>query len=87
MIHFKSVTSQLCPPKPKTVRANTIISGYFIKTISLKPVRTLIGIVSQTDIGGSIPTWIVNSLSQKAPREWVNNLMKGCEKIRTNKNA
>ncbi len=85
LLHFKSVVSKLCPIKPKTIRADTIISGYCIKTISTNPIRTLVSIVSQTDIGGSIPAWVVNSVAQKAPREWVNNLMKGCEKVRTNK--
>jgi hypothetical protein len=39
-------------------------------------------VITQTDIKGSIPAWIVNSVAQKAPKEWVNNLMKGCEKVR-----
>lgn len=85
ILHFKSVDHHLCPEKPKFVRAETVISGYFIKTISLNPIKTLVSIISQTDIKGSIPNWLVNSASQKAPREWVNNLIKGCEKIRANK--
>jgi hypothetical protein len=67
------------------VRANTVISGYFIKTISHNPVKTLMSVISQTDIRGKIPTSLVNSVAQKAPRDWVNNLLKGCEKIK-NKN-
>ena len=30
-MHFKSVTHPKCPEKPKTVRAETIISGYIIE--------------------------------------------------------
>lgn len=85
IINFKSVVHKLAPEYPKFVRADTIISGYFIKTLSLNPVKTLISIISQTDIKGSIPAWIVNSAAQKAPKEWINNLMKGCEKVRAQK--
>jgi len=30
-MHFKSVTHPSCPEKPKTVRADTLISGYIIE--------------------------------------------------------
>ena len=30
-MHFKSTTHPLCPEKPKTVRAETILSGYLIE--------------------------------------------------------
>lgn len=83
ILHFKSVEHKLCPAKPKFIRADTVISGYFIKTLSTSPMKTLVSIISQTDIRGAIPTWLVNSVAQKAPKEWVNNLMKGCEKVRT----
>lgn len=85
ILHFKSVEHKLCPPKPKFIRADTIISGYFIKTLSTSPLKTQVSIITQIDIKGSIPAWVVNSVSQKAPKEWVNNLMKGCEKVRVNK--
>ena len=75
----------MCPENPKFVRAETIISGYFIKTVSINPIKTLVSIIAQTDIKGSIPNFIVNNVSQKAPKEWVNNLMKGCEQVRANK--
>jgi len=74
-----------CPVKKKVVRAETIISGYFIESIRDNPPKTLVSIISQTDIKGSIPTMIVNAVAQKAPIEWVNNLTKGCEKVRANK--
>ncbi len=85
VIHFKSIKHDLAPEYPKLIRAETIISGYYIKRISSNPMRILLVIVTQTDIKGSIPNWIVNSMSQKAPKEWVNNLMKGCEKLRAMK--
>ncbi len=42
-------------------------------------------VITQTDIKGAVPNWLVNKASEKAPREWVNNLIKGCEKIRAKK--
>jgi hypothetical protein len=87
IIHFKSIDHPLAPEYPKFVRANTVISGYFIKTISISPPRTFLAIISQTDIRGSIPKFIVNSVSQKAPKDWIANLLKGCEMVKKrNKN-
>ena len=85
IIHFKSVEHKLAPEFKKFVRAETIISGYYIQTVSLNPPVILLSIVSQTDIKGNIPNKLVNMVSQKAPKEWVNNLIKGCERIRANK--
>jgi hypothetical protein len=85
ILHFKSVDHPQCPDKKGFIRASTIISGYFIKQISTNPLKTILSSVTQTDIKGSIPQWLVNSVSQKAPKEWVNNLIKGCEKIKANK--
>ena len=85
ILHFKSVDHPLCPVKPKFVRAETLISGYFIKTINVFPPRTLISIISQTNIKGMIPAWLVNQVAKSAPKEWLDNLTKGCEKVRANK--
>ena len=85
VITFKSVTHEKCPVYKKYVRAETIISGYYIQTISLNPPKTHLGIISQNDIKGNIPAWLVNSVAQKAPKEWINNLIKGCERVRANK--
>jgi hypothetical protein len=73
------------PIQPKKVRAHTVISAYFIQTISTNPPKTFLSIIAQTDIKGSIPKWLVNSVSQKAPKEWVSNLIKGCQLIKSKK--
>ncbi len=49
-IHFKSVDHKDIPYKKKVVRAETIISGYYLSTISINPPRTRFISVSQTDI-------------------------------------
>lgn len=85
-MHFKSVESPKMPPVKKVVRGDIIISGYCIRTVSLNPPKTFLSIISQTDIKGSIPKWLVNAVSQKAPKDWVVNLIKGCNMVRQ-KNA
>jgi hypothetical protein len=84
IIHFKSIEHKAAPVRTGKVRAHTIISGYFIETVCMSPKTTKIAIISQTDIKGSIPKWIVNSVSQKAPKLWINNLYKGCDMIKSN---
>ncbi|TNV82685.1 hypothetical protein FGO68_gene8647 [Halteria grandinella] len=80
-MHFKSVSHPKCPEKPHTVRGDTLISGYIIEpdVDSQGRPSTKLTIISQNDIKGVIPKAIVNMLSGKAPRQWVGNLVKGCE--------
>jgi hypothetical protein len=79
MIHFKSIDHQDFPVTKELVRANTIISGYLIETISENPAKSQIRIVSQTDIGGNIPKMLIQATSVKSPKDWVTNLIKGLE--------
>lgn len=64
----------------KVVRAETIISGYVIEQIQNDPPVTSLTIISQNDIKGLIPKYLVNMASGKAPKQWVSNLITGCEK-------
>ena len=82
IIHFKSIECPECPLRKKHIRAHTYISGYYIEKISDNPIRTKLIIISQNDIKGYIPPLIVNKAASKAPKQWVENLIKGCEKIR-----
>jgi hypothetical protein len=46
-MHFKSVTHPNCPEKPKTVRAETLLSGYLIENDkSVTGKRTKLSIIS-----------------------------------------
>jgi hypothetical protein len=85
ILHFKSVEHHLCPLKNNCVRANTIISGYYIQTISANPLRTRISGITQTDVRGSIPKMIVNRIAQNAPKEWMKNLLNGCKLVKEKK--
>ncbi len=79
-IHFKSVEHKECPPVRKHIRGNVLIAGYIFRTISKEPLQSCIYIVSQNDIKGLIPKFIVNMVAAKAPREWMNNLRKASYK-------
>lgn len=85
ILHFKSVDHKDCPIYKNVIRAETIISGYYIKTLSVNPPKTFLSIISQNDVKGKIPTYLVNKVSQTAPKDWVKSLLKGCEIVRQNK--
>ena len=42
---------------------------------------SLLTIVSQNDIKGLIPRWIVNKVASKAPRQWVKTFIAACSKL------
>ena len=81
ILHFISVESPDCPLNKKYVRAETIISGYFIEDIPNQPNKSTLGIISQTDIKGRIPHWLVNKVAPKASKGWVVSLLKGCKMV------
>ena len=82
ILHFISVENKDCPIKKKLVRAETVISGYFIKDDEERgPNHSILGIISQTDIKGNIPTWLVNKFAPKSSKGWVKSLYKGCKLI------
>ena len=75
----------MCPKKSNPVRATTIISGYYIKTISYDPIKSVICTISQTDLGGMVPATLVNTFAAKAPKDWINNLKNGLKLLREKK--
>lgn len=78
-LYFISVEDASMPPKPKVIRAETLISGYIIRpTLDNKSIIT---IITSNDIKGLIPSGIVNRVAAKAPLEWVKSLIKGCEYV------
>ena len=76
-MHFTSIDHPLMPVRRKVVRALTKISGYIIRPISDN--RCSLTIISQNDVKGLIPKFIVNKFSGRAPKQWVKNLIKGCD--------
>ena len=73
IIAMRSIEHKRCPPMKKRIRANTMISGYIVKQEGDK---CLLGIISQTDIKGMVPRFIINALAPRKPQEWVRKLEK-----------
>lgn len=74
VLYLKSVIKSEIPPKKGLVRAETIITGYFIEQIGNDVNFTM---VLQTDVKGSIPKSIFNRVSTRVPGMWLKNLLNG----------
>ena len=84
MLHFISIDSPECPINKKCIRAETVISGYYMQDDPDEPGHTLLGVLSQTDIKGDIPVFLVNKFAPKSSKSWINSLTKGCEIVLKN---
>ena len=81
MLHFISIDSPACPENKKCIRAETVISGYYMQDDPEDPGHTLLGVLSQTDIKGDIPVFLVNKFAPKSSKSWIKSLHKGCEMV------
>ena len=77
-ILMRSADHDARPYKPGFIRAESYISGYIMRQNAND---CEVFIMSQTDIKGLIPKWIVNMMASKAPAQWVDNLLKSCQKV------
>ena len=84
MLHFISVDSPECPLNKKCIRAETIVSGYFIEDDPDEPGHSIIGVLSQTDVKGYIPIFLVNKFAPKSSKNWIKSLKKGCNIVLAN---
>jgi hypothetical protein len=84
MLHFISIDSPECPINKKCIRAETVISGYYMQDDPEEPGHTLLGVLSQTDIKGDIPVFLVNKFAPKSSKSWISSLTKGCEIVLKN---
>ena len=84
ILHFISVENHECPPSKKNVRAETIISGYYMQDDPDNPEKSILGVLSQTDLKGNIPHVLVNKFAPKSSKNWVKSLIKGCEIVTKN---
>lgn len=66
------------PVAPGFIRAETYISGYVLRQ---RGADAQLFLMTQTDIKGLIPKWIVNTMAAKAPAQWIENLAKSCSKL------
>lgn len=78
VIIMRSATHPQAAERKNFIRAETTISGYALRPMADGSGCTLF-LVSQTDIKGLIPKWIVNMSSGKAPVQWVEQLSTACK--------
>ena len=81
ILHFISVETPECPISEKCVRAETVISGYYMQDDPENPGHSILGVLSQTDVKGYIPVYLVNKFAPKSTRNWIKNLYKGCKMV------
>ena len=86
ILHFISIDTPACPVNKKYVRAETVISGYYMQDDPDEPSHCIIGIISQTDIKGKIPVFLVNKFAPKSSKSWIKSLHKGCKIVMENNN-
>jgi hypothetical protein len=75
---MRSAEHENHPNIPGFIRAESLISGYIIRQRG--PDCDLF-LMSQTDIKGLIPKWIVNMVAAKAPAQWIECLVTSCSQL------
>lgn len=65
IICSKSHEHDDCPPHKKYVRGEVVIGGWILSPAKDDPSKTFAKYITQTDLKGSIPKSIVNSVSEK----------------------
>ncbi|CAG9332240.1 unnamed protein product [Blepharisma stoltei] len=79
MLHFISMEHPMMPPRKGVIRAETLISGYIIRPMTQRSCK--VTIITQNDVKGLIPTYLVNKFAAKAPADWCTNMRRGCKLI------
>jgi len=80
---MRSCERESRPVARGNVRAVSVINGYTLRP-ETDPWKTKITIVLNTDIGGLIPTWVVDAISTKVPVRWVGALESAAQKYMKN---
>eukprot|EP00743_Colponemidia_sp_Colp-15_P003518 GILK01003796.1.p1 GENE.GILK01003796.1~~GILK01003796.1.p1 ORF type:complete len:801 (+),score=136.12 GILK01003796.1:104-2506(+) len=78
---YKSVDTEKVPLRKGYIRANTLLSGYIIRTDPKNPNVTKLTIISQNDLKGLLPKALVNAFAGRAPLDWINAMLKGCARV------
>jgi hypothetical protein len=78
-IMMRSAIHDEKPPVHGYIRAESLISGYVIRQ---KGEDCELFLMSQTDIKGLIPKWMVNIAAAKAPAQWIDNLIRSCTRLK-----
>ena len=84
ILHFISLDNPSCPKNKKYIRAETIISGYYMKDYPDEPGHSILGVLSQTDLKGNVPHFLVNKFAPRSSKGWIKSLIKGCKIVLEN---
>jgi len=71
-----SVEHEKCPPQKSFVRAKSIRTGYWLRPAPDNADHTEIIYLTQTDLMGMIPTWIVNKATKTFAPRLIENLIR-----------
>lgn len=78
-LYFVSEEHPMKPRRKGIVRALTLIAGQILRPLAGG--RCSLTMISQNDIGGLVPTVLVNHGAARAPAKWVHRLNKGCRLV------
>ena len=67
LISSKSAPDEICPLKQGYVRGVIKVSGYHIKPLPHDSKTCEVTLCAHTDLGGSLPSSLINALSSVAP--------------------
>lgn len=79
---FKNSSHPDRPRTPAYVRAKCIRSGYVIRPSPDDPASCQMFVISQNDVGGSLPRWLINFVAPRGIVQWYNNFKRACEMLR-----
>ena len=77
-VHFvtRSTSDEFFPPTDDYVRGNIVLTGYQIRSHARKPKWVDVTLVAHTELGGTIPSTIVNMLVATAPYKILSGIRK-----------
>jgi hypothetical protein len=75
-----SVPHPKCPEKKGFVRANSILTGYWLRPFPGDDSKTILIYMTRTDPGGWIPAWVVNSTASTFAPKIIENITRVSEK-------
>jgi len=79
---FKNSSHPDRPRNATFVRATCIRSGYVIRPLPDDPSSCQMFVISQNDIAGSLPHWVINFVAPRGIVQWYNNFKRACEMLR-----
>lgn len=85
VISYQSVERSDFPVPEGYIRGHTLISGYRIQQVS--PTTCEVDFISQTDIKGSIPVGILNTIAPMRAQEWIKKMVAAAKTLSAQKSA